>query len=162
MRHVVGVADMKLSASPGDIIVTHALGSCLGIAIFDPLAKIGGLAHLMLPDSRLDPLKAQSRPLMFVDTGLALLFREAYDLGAVKRRLIVYVAGGASRAQQEQDSFEIGKRNLLMLRKLFWRNGILIASEAVGGSVARNMSLEVGTGLVTITPAGVVKLQAEV
>ncbi len=153
MRHVVGVADMKVTANDGDVIVTHALGSCLGIAIYDPIAIVGGMVHVMLPDSSIDKDKAQKNPCTFVDTGVPLLFRECYKLGAAKERLLVYVAGGASK-DPENDLFEIGKRNILMLRKLLWKNGVLITAEDVGGSEARTMSLEIGTGAVSVRITG--------
>ena len=69
MIQKVGIAEMKVSGQRGDIIITHALGSCLGIAAYDPMACVGGLLHVMLPLSAIDPVKAERNPLMFVDTG---------------------------------------------------------------------------------------------
>ncbi len=86
---MVGVADMKVSKQPEDVLVTHALGSCIGVAIYDPVARVGGILHFMLPDSNLDTSKSQSHPFMFADTGLPQLFRECYRLGAQKSRLRV-------------------------------------------------------------------------
>jgi len=152
----VGVADMKHSSSPEDVIITHALGSCLGITVWDPVARIGGMLHVMLPCSRIDPEKAAERPFMFVDTGVPLLFKEAYRLGAEKSRLIVRVAGGAAvhGKSDEEDLFKIGKRNVAMLRKLLWKNGVLVDAEDVGGHCSRTMSLEVGTGRVILRVDG--------
>jgi len=152
----VGVADMKHSASPGDVIITHALGSCLGITVWDPAVKIGGMLHVMLPCSRIDPGKAKERPFMFVDTGVPLLFKEAYRLGARKERLVVRVAGGAAvhGKTDGEDLFRIGKRNVAMLRKLLWKNGILVDAEDVGGHCSRTMSLEVDTGRVVLRVDG--------
>src|SRR5919109_4013944 len=96
MRYIVGVADMKISVQPGDQLITYALGSCLGIAIHDPVAKVGGLLHVMLPLSTIDPAKAAENPSMFVDTGVPQLFISCYKAGAQKHRLVVKVAGGAS------------------------------------------------------------------
>ena len=126
-------------------LVTYALGSCLGIVAHDPVARVGGLLHVMLPDSALDVWKASAHPAMFVDTGVPRLFREAYRLGAVKERMVVKVAGGAS-AQGTGDMFEIGKRNMIALRKILWKNGVLIKASDVGGVVSRTMSLDVATG----------------
>jgi len=153
MRHTVGVADMKATADPGDIIVTHALGSCLGITVHDPVANVGGMVHVMLPDSGIDTDRARQNPYTFVDTGVPLLFRECYKYGAMKERLRVYVAGGACK-DSENDFFQIGKRNLLMLRKLLWKNGVLISAEDVGGVAPRTMSLEIGTGAVVVKITG--------
>jgi len=153
--HTVGVADMKVSAERGDLIITHALGSCLGVAIHDPVACVGGLLHVMLPLSTIDPGKADRNPFMFVDTGLPKLFIECFKTGAQKQRLEIRVAGGAnSNDRIENDLFQIGKRNLIILRKLLWKNGLLMKSYDVGGSNSRTMSLEIGTGIVTIKSGG--------
>lgn len=152
MKHVVGVADMKI-ASGGDEIVTHALGSCLGIVIHDAVASIGGILHVMLPSGNVNPEKAKANPLMFVDTGVPVFFREAYAAGAVKDRLKVRVAGGAALGQGE-DFFAIGKRNYVVLRKLFWKNGVMIAGEDVGGNISRTLHLDVSTGRTWLQSGG--------
>jgi chemotaxis protein CheD len=154
----VGVADMKISAGKGDVIVTHALGSCLGITIYDPQSGVGGMLHAMLPDSSIDPKKAQENPFMFVDTGVPRLFRDCYAKGAEKTRLIVKVAGGAtSKANVEDDYFQIGKRNFVMLRKLLWKNNVLLKSYEVGGTESRTMTLEMGCGTVLLKVSGVLR-----
>jgi len=154
----VGVSDMKVSATKGDQIVTHALGSCLGIAVHDPVASAGGLLHVMLPLSTIDPVKADRNPLMFVDTGFPMLLTECFKAGAHKQRLEVRVAGGAnSQPNGENDFFQIGKRNFVILRKLLWKDGLLLKSYDVGGSNSRTMALEIGTGRVTIRTGGQVK-----
>ena len=151
----MGVADMKVSAERGDLIITHALGSCLGVAIHDPVACVGGLLHVMLPLSTIDPAKADRNPFMFVDTGFPRLLIECFKTGAQKQRLEIRVAGGAnSQNREEDDFFQIGKRNLIILRKLLWKNGLLMKSYDVGGTNSRTMSLEIGTGIVTIKRAG--------
>ena len=145
-RAVVGVADMRISATIGDLIVTHALGSCIGVAIHDPVAGVGGLLHYMLPSSSVDIVKAQKNPFMFGDVGIPAIFNEAYRLGADKKNLRVTMAGGAQVIGNNKDLFAIGQRNVLIARKLFWKNNVLIAGEHVGGSMPRTMYLEVGTG----------------
>jgi chemotaxis protein CheD len=149
--HTVGVADMIVSKDPEDTIITHALGSCLGVTVHDPVAQVGGLLHVMLPLSTIDPTKASTNPHMFVDTGVPQLFLACYKLGAQKSRVILKVAGGAcSKANPDDDFFEIGKRNFVMLRKLLWKNGVLIKAHDVGGAHSRTMSLHVGSGDVTL------------
>ncbi len=158
MIHTVGVADMKVSANKGDLIVTHALGSCLGIVAYDSAAGVGGLLHAMLPLSTIDPEKALQNPYMFVDTGFPRLLLECFKTGAQKQRLEIRVAGGAnSYGGEGGDLFQIGKRNLIILRKLLWKDGLLLRSYDVGGSNSRTMSLEIGTGKVTIKSNGEVK-----
>lgn len=155
MRHVVGVADMKISAQSEDELITYALGSCLGIAIYDPVVKVGGLLHVMLPLSTIDTAKAADNPAMFVDTGVPKLFIECYKAGAQKQRLIVKVAGGASvHSSETEDHFQIGKRNFVMLRKLLWKNGVLLQAHDVGGGHSRTMTLDITKGEVTIKTQG--------
>jgi chemotaxis protein CheD len=154
-KHTVGIADMIVLAGKEDLIITYALGSCLGITIYDPVARVGGMLHAMLPTCSSDPEKAQKSPFMFVDTGVPKLFLESYKLGAKKERLIVKVAGGASvNKNPDEDHFQIGKRNCLMLRKLLWKNGVMIKAEDVGGHIARTMSLALADGELIIRANG--------
>jgi chemotaxis protein CheD len=153
MKYTVGVSDMKLSAAAGDIIVTHALGSCIGVAIHDAVSCIGGIIHYMLPLSSVDGPKAKQNPFMFGDTGIPLLFEEAYQLGAKKENLRVVIAGGA-QVFEDRDFFDIGKRNTVIARKLFWKNNIMIAAEHVGGHMPRTMYLEIGQGTTYFTSRG--------
>ena len=155
MKQIVGVADMKISKQPDDQLITYALGSCLGITIHDPVACVGGLLHVMLPLSTIDPRKASENPFMFVDTGVPRLFLDCYKIGAKKERLVVKVAGGASiHENEDNDHFQIGKRNFVMLRKLLWKNGILLKAHDVGGMYSRTMTLDVGNGNVTLKTQG--------
>lgn len=142
---VVGVADGKLSKDPEGVLVTYALGSCVALSIYDPVAHLGGLVHFMLPESAIDPDKARQNPWMFADTGVPLLFRKAYEMGAEKRRLVVCAAGGA-QLMDERGIFNIGKRNCLAVRKLLWRAGVMLQEEDMGGTVSRNLRLEVCSG----------------
>ena len=149
-KTTVPIAEWRVSADPGEELITYALGSCLGLTVHDPVAGVGGLLHVMLPTSTVNPEKAADRPGMFVDTGVPLLFTDCYALGAVKSRMVAKVAGGASQAAADADSFQIGKRNMLMLKKLLWKNGVLLQAEDVEGHVSRTMSLDVGTGAVRL------------
>ena len=159
MRHLVGVADMKSSSSPDDEIITYALGSCLGITVYDPVARIGAMVHVMLPSSSIDPVKASMNPCMFVDTGVKNLFLASYKAGAQRSRLIVVAAGGACANGMEQDDYlQIGKRNVTVLRSLLWKNGIILKNCDFGGNLARTMSLDVATGQVLIKRNGVTEV----
>lgn len=153
MRYTVGVSDMKVTDREGDLVVTHALGSCIGISIHDPVAHVGGILHYMLPVSKVDPEKAKLNPMMFGDTGVPLFFQEAYRLGAKKENLRVVMAGGA-QVFGASDFFDIGNRNIVIARKLFWKNGIMVAAEHTGGHIPRTMYLEVGTGTSWFTSHG--------
>src|SRR5262249_8898689 len=139
---------------PEDELVTFALGSCLGVAIHDPVARVGGLLHAMLPLSSADPTRAAENASHFVDTGVPALFRACYSLGAQRERLNVKVAGGASPLGGEDDVFQIGSRNMVVLRKLLWKNGLLLRAHDVGGRQSRTLSLCIGTGQVTVKSNG--------
>jgi chemotaxis protein CheD len=144
MNIVVDLADFAVSDKADATLVTHALGSCIGVAIWDPEVKVAGLLHYMLPESSASPERAASSPAMFCDTGLPLLFRAAYERGAGKERLIVRIAGGSQLVEDEQSN--MGRRNYVALRRILWKNGISIDAEDVGGSESRTLSIEVGTG----------------
>jgi len=154
MNLIVGVADMKVSKNPEDILVTYSLGSCIGLAVYDPVANVGGLLHYMLPESSLDGNKAQKNPYMFGDTGIPLLFKTAYQLGAKKNRLKIMVIGGAQILDQK-GLFNIGKRNHAVLRKMFWKNNVMIDFEEVGGSCNRTLKLEIKSGEAWLKTSGV-------
>ena len=100
--------------------------------------------------------KAHLNPYMFVDTGIPALFNAAYRLGAKKHRIVLKVAGG-SRILDEKGVFNIGKRNYTILRKILWKNGVLIDAEDTGGACSRTMYLDVGTGWVGIRKDGVIR-----
>jgi chemotaxis protein CheD len=153
MKKVVGIADMGVCQDLQAGLITYSLGSCIGLAIYDPVARVGGLLHYMLPESQIDPQKAQKKPFMFADTGIPLLFKEAYRFGAAKNRIIVKVAGG-SQILDDSGFFNIGKRNYMALRKILWRNNVLIKAEDVGGQVSRTLRLEVATGRVWVRYSG--------
>lgn len=148
MQFIVGVGEMKVAEASDDLIVTHALGSCLGISAYDPEVSVGGIFHVMLPTSSVSPDKAKVNPFLFVDLGTPLFFKALFSAGAKKNRLLVKVAGGAAPGATGEGGgfFDIGSKNIVMLRKLFQKNGIKIAGEDVGGQHARTMYLEMENG----------------
>ena len=142
---VVGISDCKVSRDPEAVLVTYALGSCIAVALYDPAAKVGGLLHYMLPESAIDAAKAEQNPFMFADTGIPRLMETIRGLGGEPKRAVVRLAGGAQVLDSE-GVFQIGKRNYLAARRILWKEGILIAAEAVGGELSRTTRLEVATG----------------
>ncbi len=153
-QRVVGIAELHVSADPSETLVTYSLGSCIGIAIYDPKVRVGGMLHLMLPESSLDPHKASIQPAMFADTGIPRLFDEAYALGLQKWRARVVLAG-AAQILDESGYFNIGKRNYTAVRRILWRNNVLIDTEDVGGRMNRTLFLEIETGRTWLKTAGV-------
>lgn len=146
---VVQVSDAKVSNDAADIITTYSLGSCIGVTVYDAVAKVGGMLHYQLPTSTLDKNRATERPLMFCDTGMTALLAAVVEAGADKRRLKVKLAGGA-QILDDKNMFQIGTRNHTAIRKFLWQNGLFIEGECVGGAVPRTMVLNMGTGKVEV------------
>ncbi|MCK5687538.1 chemotaxis protein CheD [bacterium] len=153
MNRNVGIAEMQITTDADDILITYSLGSCVGLSLHDPIAGIGGLIHCMLPLSSKNLEKAKAKPYMFVDTGVTHLLQKLYNAGATRKNLIAYVAGGAN-IMDVKNMFRIGKRNYTVLRKILWKNNILIAAEDLGGNCPRTMKLEMKTGTTWIRSSG--------
>jgi chemotaxis protein CheD len=153
-RIVVGIGEFAVSNDRESLIVTHALGSCIAVCLWDPVASVAGLLHLLLPDSRINPQRAQQQPAAFADTGIPLLFHAAYEYGVDKKRCRVRLAGGADVSGLANGEGSVGKRNLLATRNLLWRNGVLIEKELVGGTSARTVALHVRDGRLRISSGG--------
>jgi chemotaxis protein CheD len=149
----VGMADCQVSADPAGLLITHALGSCIAVAIYDPGAGVAGLLHFMLPDSKTNQERAKEKPYMFADTGIPCLFHAAYASGADKRRLIVRLVGGA-QVLDPNGVFNIGKRNHVACRRILWAAGVLVRGEQVGGTVSRTVRLEVASGRLLCSSGG--------
>ena len=148
-RVIVTVSDAKASSDPGAVLVTHSLGSCIGVSLYDATARVGGMLHYQLPDSKQDPERAKQKPLMFADTGMNLLLNKLVSMGGRKKLMTIKICGGAAMDIGPK-GFEIGKRNYLAIRKVLWRNGMFIDAEDVGGSSPRNMYLNIENGAVTV------------
>lgn len=144
-RIVVDIADFAVSKDQEVILATYALGSCIAVILHDATVHAAGMIHYMLPLSTTNPEKAKTRPAMFADTGVPLLFHAMYDLGCKKENLVVKVAGGG-QLYDDQGLFEIGKRNYTVLRRMLWKTNVLVAAEDVGGAKSRTVSLEVASG----------------
>jgi len=99
---IVGIAEMRVSNDPEASVITYSLGSCLGIAIYDPVVRVGGMLHAMLPEAGRGVENVRKSPCMFVDSGVPMLFRSAYELGADKRRIIVKAAGGGELLDEDR------------------------------------------------------------
>ncbi|MBI4632597.1 MAG: chemotaxis protein CheD [Deltaproteobacteria bacterium] len=150
---VVGISDIKWSNNKDDVLVTYALGSCIAVVVYDPKACVGGLLHFMLPDSSLDIYKARENPGMFADTGIPLLFKACYGLGAEKKRMIVKVAGGAS-ILDDTSFFRIGQKNMTAMRKIFWKNNVMVDAEDTGSNYNRTVRLDMNSGKVYVKTSG--------
>ncbi len=150
---IVGMGDMLTSNDAHAVLVTYSLGSCVGIAVYDPVAKVGGLLHAMLPDSTINQERAGNRPYMFVDTGLPAMFHALYALGGVKSRLIVKPTGGAEFLDEKQ-IFRIGQRNVEASLAILGRNGVTIKGRETGGHDSRTVRLDLSNGNFTLDVPG--------
>lgn len=154
-RVVIGVGDMSVSNNPSITLSTYALGSCVAVVAYDPVVKVGGLLHVMLPDSSISPAKAAAQPAMFVDTGMPQLFRSLKGLHAQPARLRLFLAGGAC-ILCTNDTFRIGERNIRATIAHLAQMGLVARHSALGGTINRTVHLNVGTGSVTLkTPEAV-------
>jgi chemotaxis protein CheD len=150
---IVRMADCRVGQVPGLVLATYALGSCIGLAVHDPEAAVGGLLHFMLPDSGIDPVRGRDNPYMFANTGIPMLLAQVIGLGASKRRLVAHAVGGA-QMMDCGNIFDIGKRNSLATRKILWKEGVLLTGEVVGGDLSRTLRLEIGSGRLWLQEGG--------
>jgi chemotaxis protein CheD len=150
---VVGVGDMLTSNDAAAILVTYSLGSCVGVTAYDPVAKVGGLLHAMLPDSTINTDRATARPYMFVDTGLPALFHAIYALGGLKPRLVIKLAGGAELLDEKR-VFNIGNRNVDTVLSMLARNSVKLVAQDTGGRQSRTVRLNLSNGNVTLDMPG--------
>jgi chemotaxis protein CheD len=141
----VGMADYKVGKSPATLI-SYGLGSCIGVSLYDPQLKVGGLLHIMLPDSK--QARASDNPAKFADTGLPLMLKDVLALGASKSRLVAKLAGGAQMFafQNATDVMRVGSRNAEAVKKLLQANGIKIIAEDTGGTYGRTVSIDLTNG----------------
>jgi chemotaxis protein CheD len=148
-KHVrIDVGDLHASSNSDEVLLTYALGSCLGVAIHDSRAHAGGLAHIQLPTS-IDRANFAEGVWSYADRALPELFQRVYALGAARGNLRIVLAGGAS-VSDPTNFFQIGRKNYLTVKSLLWRNGYFVSAEAIGGADWRTMRLNIGTGRVEV------------
>lgn len=155
-RKLAGIGELVLSDNSADLIVATSLGSCLGVSVYDPKRRIGGMVHAFLPSSQSDPEKAKIKPATYVDTGVSLLLQKLISAGSNKRDLVIAVAGG-SAINDANGVFDIGKRNFTVLRKLLWKNNLLLSASDVGGDCSRTVTLYIASGEVWVKKQGETK-----
>ena len=145
----VGMADYKVGRSPSSLI-SYGLGSCIGIAIYDSATRVGGLSHIMLPDSK--QARSNENPAKFADTALPLMVQEMITLGAVKSRMIAKIAGGAQmfKFANATDIMRVGERNAEAVKQVLKELGIKIIAEDTGGNYGRTVELRLDTGVYRI------------
>lgn len=151
--HVVGISDGKVSNEPADTLVTYALGSCVGLALYDPHARAGGLLHIMLPDSRFRSSSREFNPYMYADTGFYGLLETLLGLGTARHRLVAKLGGGANMLRNS-GLLDIGLRNAGAMVSLLEREKIPVLGTSLGGTVGRSMQLRLEDGSVKVRLLG--------
>lgn len=149
MNITVNVSDAKVSANPDDTLVTYSLGSCIGVCLYDPVVRAGGMLHYQLPGASMDGNRAMQNPCMFADSGFEYLLKQMEALGAVKKRLKVGIAG-AAQMLNDANIFDIGRRNHTAIRKVLWQHGLFIGGEQIGGKTPRTLYLKIADGSMTV------------
>lgn len=142
----VGMADYKVGQAPSTII-SYGLGSCIGISLYDPQAKVGGLLHIMLPDST--QARPTDNPAKFADTGLPLMLKDVLVLGASRSRLVAKIAGGAQMFAfaNATDIMRVGVRNAEAAKKILKDLNIRLIAEDTGGTYGRTVSINMEDGV---------------
>lgn len=145
----VAMADLKVGRAP-DTLISYGLGSCVGIAIYDSTTKIGGLAHIMLPDSTQS--RTGENTAKFADTAIPILIKEVVKLGAVHSRLVAKIAGGSQMFDfsSSSDIMRIGERNAEAVKTILKKEGLRLIAEDVGGNYGRTVELILATGVYKI------------
>ena len=140
----VGIADMKI-AQGNSVLVTYALGSCIGLCFHDPRLKLGALLHIMLP---INMETGRTHPMKYADTGIRETLRQMEAKGASRGRITVKIAGGAKMFEIAGGSGlgNIGQRNIESVNAILKRENIRLLAQEVGGKVARTLFFDVNTG----------------
>ncbi len=147
----IGIGDLKVCRAP-DVLVTYALGSCVGICLLDASVSIGGLSHIMLPEST-SGVNGASTPMRFADTAIPMLIRQMESMGASKARMKAKIAGGATMFATASDKFNIGERNVAAVKKILMANRIPILAEDTGLDYGRTQFFYPATGIMEIRAA---------
>jgi chemotaxis protein CheD len=152
---ILGIGELGSSRTPGDEVKTLGLGSCVAVIVLDPQTHAVGMVHVALPDSGMstpDVVKAQ--PGRFADTAVQALLADMKKLGATQvPGMIIKLVGGAS-VMDAHNTFNIGKRNILALKKSLWNLGLGARAEDVGKNISRSVSVSVDTGRVIVRSPG--------
>ncbi len=151
----VGIGELRVSKDPGEVLVAYGLGSCVGVVLYDPEAKVGGLAHVMLPNSA-DAVS--QRPLSkFADQAVPMLLDEMKKLGGVPRRLVCKIAGGAQMLTApgfSTNGFNVGERNVDAVKAALRRHRVALLNAVTGGNRGRTLSVYTASGKIMVRTIG--------
>lgn len=151
----VGLGELKVAHQPDQVLVCYGLGSCVGLALYDPVVRIGAMVHVVLPDSSMGRGR-EAPPGKFADTGVEAALAALVDAGASLSRLVAKAAGGARmlRLAGSNPRLDIGARNIEAVRAALARHQIRLAADDTGGTHGRTLQLFVDTGRVLVSTVG--------
>ncbi|MBN2442921.1 MAG: chemotaxis protein CheD [Spirochaetales bacterium] len=154
--HYIGIGEYKITGKPEDILKTCGLGSCVAVIMYDTKKLIGSLIHIALPDSKVDISKAARMPGYYVDTGLPMIIELMKKQGATKPDVWIKIAGGANTLNSKSE-FDIGKRNILAIKRYLWKYAMGPINEDIGGTTYRTVSFYVDTGRIVISSGNYIR-----
>jgi len=152
---ILGVGDFGASNRPGEEVKTFALGSCVSVVLLDPKTRTVGMVHVALPESSINKAKSTEKPGYFADTGIPALLAamEKFGCNPKGKGMVVKLCGGAN-VMDTNDTFQIGKRNALAIKKILWKYGMGAVAEDLGGNFSRTVSVSVDTGEIVLSSPG--------
>ena len=152
---ILGVGDYGASNKPGEDVKTFALGSCVSVVLLDPKTRTIGMVHVALPESSINKAKSAEKPGYFADTGIPALLAQMAKFGCNPKGkgMVVKLCGGAN-VMDTNDTFQIGKRNALSIKKVLWKYGMGAVAEDIGGNFSRTVSVSVDTGEIILSSPG--------
>jgi len=152
---ILGVGDYGASNRPGEEVKTFALGSCVSVIILDPRTRTVGMVHVALPESEINKAKSKEKPGYFADTGIPALLAEMARFGCNPqgKGMVVKLCGGAN-VMDTNDTFLIGKRNALAIKKVLWKYGMGAVAEDLGGNFSRTVTVSVESGEILLCSPG--------
>ncbi|HEY3325192.1 MAG TPA: chemotaxis protein CheD [Planctomycetota bacterium] len=150
----VGVGELYVSRNSNEILTTYGLGSCVAVAAYDGAACVGGLAHIQLSEPRGPADREAESVWAYAEYGVPELISQMYSAGATRQRLNIALAGGAIVADPDR-YFQIGRKNILAVKRVLWQHGLIPSRQALGGTHWRTVKLHVSTGRISIqSPEG--------
>lgn len=149
----VGMADLNITESP-NVLITLGLGSCVGVVLYDPIKKVAGMVHAMLPYA--GEMRDNSNIAKFADSGTIEIYNRLKYMGALQSRIVAKIAGGAQMFafNQSNDILKIGYRNVVSAKETLGKLGVPILAEDTGGSIGRTIEFYTETGGLIIKTVG--------
>ncbi len=150
---VASLGEIKVSSDPDVILQCLGLGSCIAVIMYDPVAKVGGLAHVVLPQSN-DSSQARVNGIKYADIAIPELLQQMRAQGAVRSRMATKIVGGSRMFKVSSNAFDTGERNIEAVKKVLAEEGMRISGEDTGGKKGRSVQMHVDSGKVEVRCVG--------